>query len=118
MDSPHTGQQNYEEGVKKIPVAAITPADANMLERMQAREEEIVIELKMEGQNLEDTISRNALAEIVGTTKKDQIVVVSGHIDSWDVGHGAMDDAGGSFLSWNSLLVLKGLGLRPRRTLR
>jgi carboxypeptidase Q len=62
--------------------------------------------------------SRNTIAEIKGKTDPDRVVMVSGHLDSWDVGQGAMDDGGGAFISWNSLVVLKNLGLRPKRTIR
>lgn len=118
LNTPHTGMQSYEETVKKIPVACITPQDAHMLTRMQNRGESIVIHLKMDARNLEPKTSRNTIAEIRGHTHPDKVVVVSGHLDSWDVGQGAMDDGGGAFLSWNSLVVLKALGLRPKRTMR
>lgn len=80
--------------------------------------ETIEINLKMEAKNLPDTMSRNVVAEIVGSTMPEKIVVVSGHIDSWDVGQGAMDDGGGAFISWQALRLLKQLNHRPRRTIR
>lgn len=118
LNTPHTGMQTYRDGVKEIPVACISPQDAHMLRRMQNRGEQLVINLKMNAKTYDPTISRNTIAEIRGNAYPDKVVVVSGHIDSWDVGQGAMDDGGGSFISWNSLVVLKSLGLRPRRTLR
>lgn len=72
----------------------------------------------MEANQLPNKTSRNVVAEIVGSSKAKKIVVVSGHIDSWDVGNGAMDDGGGAFISWNSLVLLKALNLRPKRTVR
>lgn len=72
----------------------------------------------MEAKNLPDTTSRNIVAEINGTTNPEKVVVVSGHIDSWDVGQGAMDDGGGAFVSWEALKLLKHLNLRARRTIR
>lgn len=72
----------------------------------------------MEAQNLPPFISRNTIAELKGNSNPEEIVVVSGHLDSWDVGQGADDDAGGSFVSWHSLVLLKSLGLRPKRTIR
>lgn len=77
-----------------------------------------MIQLKMDAKTLPNTISRNTVVEIVGATKNESAVIVSGHLDSWDVGEGAMDDGGGAFISWASLVVLKRLGLRPKRTIR
>ena len=69
--------------------------------------------------NLDPTISRNTIGELEGHTfKNTSVVVVSGHMDSWDVGTGAMDDAGGVFISWKAVTFLKAMGLRPRRTIR
>jgi len=65
-----------------------------------------------------DTQSRNVIAEITGSSAPEKTVVVSGHIDSWDVGEGAMDDGGGIFISWTALKLLKHLGIRARRTIR
>jgi len=67
---------------------------------------------------LPDAPSRNVLAEVVGREKPDEIVVIGGHIDSWDVGQGAMDDGGGVVAAWEALRLMKRLGLRPRRTIR
>jgi len=74
--------------------------------------------LKMDSKFFTNATSRNTVAEIKGTTDPDKIVLVSGHLDSWDVGQGAMDDGGGAFISWNSLVVLKNLELRPKRSIR
>jgi carboxypeptidase Q len=72
----------------------------------------------MQAKNYPDTQSRNVIAEITGSNASEKVVVVSGHIDSWDVGQGAMDDGGGSFISWNALKLLKQLDIRARRTIR
>ena len=72
----------------------------------------------MEAQNLNPALSRNSVSQITGRESPKEVVLVSGHLDSWDVGTGAMDDGGGAFISWYSLVVLKSLGLQPRRTLR
>lgn len=118
MQTPHTGTSSYEEGVKKIPHAAITLEDAAMLHRMQKRGKKIVIELHMEAKTLPDVPSRNIIAEIKGSEKPEELVVLGGHIDSWDVGQGAMDDAGGCFAAWEAVLLMKELGLQPKRTVR
>ena len=118
INSPHTGWQYYKNGTAKIPTACITIEDAEMLSRIAARGEKIVIHLYMEAQNLPRATSRNTVGEIVGTKYPDQVVLVSGHLDSWDVGQGAMDDGGGAFISWQVLSIMKQLNLRAKRTVR
>ncbi len=118
MQSPHTGNMTYEEGVKKIPHAALSLEDAEMLARIQDRGEKIAIQLKMEAHNLPDGYSRNVIADIPGTEHPEQVVIVSGHIDSWDVGQGAMDDGGGCVASWEAARLMLKLGLKPKRTIR
>jgi len=118
MQSPHTGNMAYEEGVKKIPHAALSLEDAEMLARIQDRGEKIAIQLKMEAHNLPDGYSRNVIADIPGTEHPEQVVIVSGHIDSWDVGQGAMDDGGGCVASWEAARLMLKLGLKPKRTIR
>ncbi|XP_074033403.1 carboxypeptidase Q [Leptinotarsa decemlineata] len=114
----HTGEQQYGNNVTKIPAVSITVEDARMLQRYQDRGQKIVIKLKTHTHSHPDSPSRNVVGEIVGSAKPEKIVLVSGHIDSWDVGVGAMDDGGGAFISWYALNVLKSLGLRARRTIR
>jgi carboxypeptidase Q len=96
INSPHTGEQTYTSGVRQIPTACITIEDAAMFARMQARGQKMVIELYMEAKNEAPVTGRNIVAEITGSTYPDQVVMVSGHLDSWDVGQGAMDDGGGA----------------------
>ena len=118
MNSPHTGSQRYDTTVTKIPAAAITAEDAMMLHRMQDRGQAITVHLTMNARMLPDAPSRNIVAEIRGRELPDEIVVMGGHIDSWDVGQGAMDDAGGVVAAWEAVRLMKALGLRPRRTIR
>lgn len=118
MYTPHTGNSRYDEGTRKIPHAAITLEDAMMMQRMQDRGQPIRLRLMMEAETLPDALSRNVVAELRGTERPDEAVVLGGHIDSWDVGQGAMDDAGGCVAAWEAVRLLKELGLRPRRTLR
>ncbi len=118
QQTPHTGNSRYEDGVRKIPHAAITVEDAELLHRMQDRGERVEVLLKMEAQTLPDAPSRNVMAEIVGSEFPNEVVVLGGHIDSWDVGQGAMDDAGGVVAAWEAIRLMKALGLRPRRTIR
>lgn len=118
MQTPHTGTSSYKDGIKNIPHAAITVEDAMLLNRMQERGEDLKIRLSMDAETHPDVPSRNIIAEIKGSEKPDEIVVLGGHIDSWDVGQGAMDDAGGSFAAWEAILLMKELGLQPKRTVR
>ncbi len=118
MDTPHTGAMGYSDDVRRIPHAAITAEDAGMLRRMQERGERIVVHLQMEAETLPDVESRNVMAEIVGYEIPEEVIVMGGHIDSWDVGQGAMDDGGGCVAAWEAVKLLQRLGLRPRRTVR
>jgi carboxypeptidase Q len=116
--SPHTGATRYDSTVARIPAAALSVEDAMMLHRFQDRGERVVVTLRMSARTLPDTLSRNVVAELVGREKPDEVVVVGGHIDSWDVGQGAMDDGGGSVAAWEAVRLMQRLGLRPRRTVR
>jgi carboxypeptidase Q len=116
--SPHTGTMLYDSTAPRIPAAALSVEDAMMLRRFQDRGEKVVVTLRMAARTLADVPSRNVLAELVGREKPDEVVVLGGHIDSWDVGQGAMDDGGGAVAAWQALLLMKNLGLRPRRTVR
>ncbi len=119
MRNPHTGSMGpYDSTVKKIAAAAITLEDAAMLHRMQNRGQKIVVRLEMEAHMEGESPSRNVMGELVGREKPDEVVVFGGHIDSWDVGTGAMDDAGGVVVAWEAVRLLKKLGLTPRRTIR
>jgi carboxypeptidase Q len=118
ISSPHTGRTTYDSTVARIPAAALSVEDAMMLHRMQRRGEAVVVTLKMGARQLPPARSRNVVAELVGREKPDEVVVLGGHIDSWDVGQGAMDDAGGSVAAWEAVRLMKELGLRPRRTVR
>ena len=118
MNSPHTGGMRYDSTVTKIPAAAITVEDAMLLHRLQNRGVVPTVHLTMSARTLPDAPSRNIVAELRGRELPDEIVVMGGHIDSWDVGQGAMDDAGGVVAAWEALRLMKQLGLRPRRTIR
>lgn len=118
LQSPHTGNMAYQDGVPKIPHAAITIEDAELLQRLHDRGESPVLHLKMEATTLSNGLSRNVVADIPGTEKPDEIVLVSGHIDSWDIGQGAQDDGGGCVAAWESARLILKSGLKPRRTIR
>ena len=118
METPHTGTMRYQEGDRLIPHAAVTIEGAELLQRFADRGETPVVTLRMGARTEPDALSRNVIAEIRGRERPEEVVVMGGHIDSWDVGQGAMDDAGGSVVAWEALRVLHDLGLRPRRTIR
>jgi carboxypeptidase Q len=118
LRTPHTGALQYAADAKAIPAAAITTEDADRLQRMADRGSRIVVRLKMEAHFEADAPSANVVGEIRGREKPDEVVVVSGHLDSWDVGAGATDDGGGCVVTWEALRIMKKLKLRPRRTVR
>jgi carboxypeptidase Q len=118
LRSLHTGALNYEEGVKKIPAAAITAEDAEWFARMAKRKEVVEVELFLGAKQLPDAESGNVIAELVGRELPDEIVVIGGHIDSWDVGDGSSDDGAGCLMAMEAALMLHELGLVPRRTIR
>jgi carboxypeptidase Q len=118
MRSPHTGSMSYDSAVPKIPAAALSVEDAMMLHRMADRGETVRVRLRMEARTLPDAQSRNVMGEVVGRERPDEVVVLGGHIDSWDVGQGAMDDGGGVVAAWEAVRLINALGLKPRRTIR
>jgi carboxypeptidase Q len=76
------------------------------------------VTLKMEARTLPDAPSKNVVGELVGSEHPEEVVVISGHMDSWDVGQGAMDDGGGAMAAWEAVRLMKQLGLKPKRTIR
>jgi carboxypeptidase Q len=118
LQTPHTGAMNYDPNQPKIPVAAVTIEVAEFLQRMNDRGDHPRLLLKMEAKFLPDAESANVIAEIKGSEKPDEVVLISGHFDSWDVGQGAHDDGGGCIVAWETVRLLKELGLKPRRTIR
>lgn len=116
--TPHTGGMRYTEGIPQIPAAAVTVEDAAWMRRLAAAGHELKAKLYMEAKTLPEADSANVMAEIVGSELPEEVVVMGGHLDSWDVGQGAHDDGVGVTAPWQALTILKKLGLRPRRTLR
>jgi carboxypeptidase Q len=118
LRTPHTGALNYDAGVPQIPAAAVTTEDADRLQRMVDRGTNVRLRLKMEARMLPDADSFNVVGEIRGRERPDEVVVLGGHFDSWDVGTGSTDDGGGCVVTWEALRLMKKLNLRPRRTVR
>lgn len=118
LRTPHTGALSYDPNAPKIPAAAVTTEDADRLQRMVKRGTTVRLRLKMEAQMLPDADSFNVVGEIRGRERPDEVVVLGGHFDSWDVGTGSTDDGGGTVVTWEALRLMKKLNLRPRRTVR
>ena len=118
LATPHTGAMRYDAQFKKIPTAAISVEAALMLKRLQKRGKKCVVKLKMEAADQGEAPSANVLAEIVGSEKPEEIVLIGGHIDSWDVGQGAQDDGAGCVAAMEAINILRKLNLRPKRTIR
>lgn len=118
LRTPHTGALNYAADAPKIPAAAISAEDAMMIARLCRSGARVRVRLRMEARTLEDAASANVIGEIAGRERPEEIVVMGGHLDSWDVGQGAHDDGAGCVAAWQAVELVKRLGLRPRRTLR
>lgn len=118
LRTTHTGSVQYAAGQAPIPAAAISVEDANRIARLSARGRFVRVRLVMEGRTEPDVESANVIGEIRGRERPDEIVLVGGHLDSWDVGAGASDDGVGCIATWEALRLMKKLGLHPRRTVR
>jgi carboxypeptidase Q len=118
LRTPHTGSVQYQSDLPPIPAAAITGEDANRIARLSARGRKVRIHLSLEGHSEPDAESANVVAEIRGRERPDEVVVLGGHIDSWDVGAGASDDGVGCVITWEALRLMKKIGVSPRRTVR
>jgi Zn-dependent M28 family amino/carboxypeptidase len=115
---PHTGATRYVDDVRKIPAAAIPPEDVMMLARMQARKMPVKLRLVLGAKTLPDRQSANAIGELRGREKPEEVVVIGCHIDSWDVGDGSTDDGSGCIMAMEAARMLKAAKLVPRRTIR
>lgn len=113
----HTGATRYADGVEKIPAAAVTFEDAEMIAHL-AKMGDVKMKLVLTPKTLPDVQSYNVIADLKGSEKPDEVVIVSGHLDSWDLGTGAIDDAAGVAVSMEVPYLLKKLNLRPKRTIR
>ena len=118
LSTPHTGTMRYAEGARRIPHAAVTLEASTQLRRMQSRGERPRVRLVMSAETRPDGRSRNAIGEVVGRERPEEVVILGGHIDSWDVGQGVHDDLAGCVVTWEAVRLLNALGLRPRRTVR
>jgi len=115
---PHTGAMAYEDGVPRIPAAAIAPEDAELIHRFLVAGETVKVTFTLSCKTLPDAASANVVGEIRGSEAADEVVVIGGHLDSWDVGTGAHDDGAGCAISMEALRLIRSLGLKPKRTIR
>ena len=113
----HTGAMSYAEGTQMIPSAAVTVEDAELIDRLAAKGP-VTVHLQLDDHTLPDAESANVVGELTGSEHPDEVVVIGGHIDSWDVGQGAHDDGAGIVTMMEAVRVLKQLKLQPRRTIR
>jgi len=118
MQLPHTGALRYADDSPKVPAAAISIEDATLLSRLQASGGTPRIRLSMEAHTEADADAANVIGEIPGSEHPEEIVVIGGHIDSWDVGQGAQDDGAGIMATLEAVALIRKLELKPRRTIR
>ncbi|HNP96570.1 MAG TPA: M20/M25/M40 family metallo-hydrolase [Cyclobacteriaceae bacterium] len=115
---PHTGGMRYADGVAKIPAVAISTAHGDQLSALLTRDKDLRMYIETHSQLLEDVLSYNVIGELRGSEKPEEIIVVGGHLDSWDLAQGAHDDGAGCVQSIEVLRIFKAMGYKPKRTIR
>lgn len=118
LRTPHTGGMEYADDLPKIPTAAIAAEDADRIQRLVDGGRTVRVHIEMASHFGPDAPSANVVAEIRGRETPEEIVLVGGHLDSWDVGAGASDDGVGCVVTWEALRLMRKLGIQPRRTVR
>ena len=118
MQEPHTGTTRYDDAQPKIPAAAISIEDAMLLARLQQEGKPTRVHLTMQAHLEEPVVSANVIGELRGSKHPEQVVVIGGHIDSWDVGQGAQDDGSGIMATLAAVRLIHAAGLMPKRTIR
>jgi carboxypeptidase Q len=116
--NPHTGILHYEPGVLKIPAAAIATKDATFLSGLLGKGTTVRVRLELACKSLGPASSANVIGELRGTELSDEVILLGGHVDSWDLATGAHDDGAGCVASVEALRLIKACGLRPKRTIR
>ncbi len=117
-DEPHTGMMRYLDSIPKVPAVAISTIDAEFLSDLLKKDETIEVNIKLDCKTFEDAPSANVVGEITGSEFPNEIILIGGHLDSWDKGQGAHDDGAGIVHSIEALRLLKKFELRPKRTIR
>ncbi len=118
MQIPHTGEMRYADAQPRIPAAAVSPEDAMMMTRLAAGGVTVKVHLQMSAHMEPDAMSGDVIGEIPGKERPEEVVVIGGHLDSWDVGQGAQDDGASVIACLQAAALMKRLGLQPRRTIR
>jgi hypothetical protein len=118
LRTPHTGGMRYRGKFKKIPAGAITTEDSDMLRRLFANGERVTMNLVLTPRTLPDVESANVVAEIRGTTRPDEVILIGGHLDSWDLGTGAIDNGAGIAMVMETMRLIKSLNIPTARTIR
>src|SRR6266404_4315532 len=114
---PHTGLTDYANDAPKIPAGAVTAEDADLIANL-AQQGQVRMKLVLTPQTLPDVESANVIADIKGSEHPEQVIIVSGHLDSWDLGTGAIDDGAGVAVSMEAANLIHKLNLKPKRTIR
>jgi carboxypeptidase Q len=117
-DFPHTGVMRYADSVEKIPAIAISTNDADLLSQYLKLDKNLEVYFRTTCEEFPEKISHNVIGEIKGSLHPDEIIVVGGHLDSWDIGEGAHDDGAGVIHAMEVLRIYKALNIRPEHTLR
>lgn len=115
---PHTGQMRYSDDLPRIPAAALSNPDADQIERVALRGKPIRVHLKLTPRSVGTRLSGNVMGEIVGSERPEEIVIIGGHLDSWDQGTGAVDDGAGIGIATAAAKLILDGGKRPLRTIR
>ena len=115
---PHTGSLRYEGDIPRIPAMALSNPDADQIERIAADHQGVTVRLWVDSSERPAAQSGNVVAEITGREAPEEIVVIGAHLDSWDLGTGAIDDGAGVGITMAALELIKQAGLAPRRTIR
>jgi hypothetical protein len=114
---PHTGMTDYAKDAPRIPAGAVTAEDADLIANL-VPQGPVKMKLVLTPQTLSDVESANVIGDIKGSEHPEQVVIVSGHLDSWDLGTGAIDDGAGVAVSMEAANLIQKLGLKPKRTIR
>ncbi|MET0594391.1 MAG: M28 family peptidase, partial [Polyangiaceae bacterium] len=115
---PHTGYMHYEDNVPKIPAAALSVPDALLLDRYFKEKKTVRVRMTAGGRSLPEETTANVVGEIVGQEKPDDIVLIGAHLDSWDLGTGALDDGAGCGMVLETGNLIAHAAEKPRRTVR
>ena len=116
--NPHTGMLRYEPDAPKVPAAAVSTSDADVLSGLIKSEKNVRVSLRLDCRDLGRTASANVVGELTGAELPDEVILLGGHLDSWDLGAGAHDDGAGCAAALEALGLIADLGLRLRRTIR